>query len=145
MNLQPASRRELRRIAWGTLACDGFLITGLFLMSRFGIGTFDLPRILLGAAGGSAIALLNFAILCLTVQRAVSTETGSRKVLFQLSYHLRLGLQAAWIVFCAALKAIPLMAGAAPILFPSLLIFYIQFKESRKTRPAPYETGGDGS
>ena len=46
MKLQPASRKEIRRITLGTLACDGIMIAGLFLLSQFDMGTFDLPRIL---------------------------------------------------------------------------------------------------
>ena len=74
MILQSASRKEVKRIAIGTLCGDGILVAGLFLLSQFDIGTFDLPRILLSAAGGSLIAVLNFAIMCITVQSAVGME-----------------------------------------------------------------------
>ena len=74
MKLQSASRKEIRRIALGTLVCDGIMIAGLFLLSQFDIGKFDLPRILLGAACGSIVAIVNFAILCITVQSAVDIE-----------------------------------------------------------------------
>ena len=53
MKLQSASRKEISRIALGTLACDGIMIAGLWLMSQFDIGKFELSRILLGAACGS--------------------------------------------------------------------------------------------
>ena len=129
MKLQSASRKELGRIALGTLACDGILVAGLFLLSQFGIGKFDLPRILLGAACGSLVAILNFAILCLTVQAAVEMENKRKmKAKFQLSYNIRLGLQAAWVVACFALPQIHFIAGAAPILFPNVVIFYLQSK-----------------
>ena len=129
MKLQAASRKEISRIALGTLVCDGIMIAGLFLMSQFDIGTFDLPRILLGAAGGSCIAVLNFTILCLTVQSAVEIENKRKmKARFQLSYNIRLGLQAAWIVACVVIRPIHFIAGAAPILFPNVVIFYLQSK-----------------
>ena len=35
MKLQRASRKEIRRIALGTLVCDGIMIAGLFLLSQF--------------------------------------------------------------------------------------------------------------
>ena len=79
MKLQSASRKEIRRITLGTLACDGLMIAGLFLLSQFGMGRFDLPRILLGAACGSVIAIANFTILCLTVQMAAEM-TNQRKM-----------------------------------------------------------------
>ena len=86
MRLQAASRREVSRIAIGTLACDGLMIAGLFLLSQFEIGTFDLFKILIGALCGSAIAVINFAILCLTIQSAVGMEN-KRKMMakFQTS------------------------------------------------------------
>ena len=129
MKLQSASRKELTRIALGTLVCDGIMVAGLFLLSQFGIGKFTLSKILLGAACGSVVAVLNFAILCLTVQAAVEMENKRKmKAKFQLSYNIRLGLQAAWVVACFAIPQIHFVAGAAPILFPNVVIFYLQSK-----------------
>ncbi|MGM9660715.1 MAG: ATP synthase subunit I [Faecousia sp.] len=127
MKLQPASRKELSRIALGTLVCDGILIAGLFVLSLVGIGTFSAGRILLGAACGSVVAIANFAILCLTVQSAVEIESKKKmKARFQLSYNVRLILQAGWVVICFLVKPIHFVAGAAPILFPNVVIFFLQ-------------------
>lgn len=129
MKLQPASRREIKRITLGTLACDGLLVAGLWLMSQFGMGSFQLGRILASAACGSVIAVLNFTVLCLTVQSAVEIESKRKmKARFQLSYNIRLVLQAGWVVACFAVKPIHFLAGAAPILFPNVVIFYLQSK-----------------
>ena len=142
MKLQSASRKEIRRIALGTLACDGIMIAGLFLLSQFDMGTFDLPRILLGAACGSIIAIVNFTILCLTVQMAAEmTNQRKMKAKFQLSYNIRLILQAGWVVACFAIPQIHFVAGAAPVLFPNVVIFYLQsknklFDPSDKPSPA---------
>ena len=62
MKLQSASRKEICRISLGTLVCDGIMFVGLFLLSQFGMGKFDLPRILLGAVCGSIIAVLNLSV-----------------------------------------------------------------------------------
>ena len=67
MKLQEASRKEITRIAIGTLVCDLILIAGLFLLSQFGIGKFEVLPILLAALGGTLIAVLNFTILCLSL------------------------------------------------------------------------------
>lgn len=129
MKLQAASRREISRIAIGTLVCDGIMVASLFLLSQFGIGSFPVIRILLGAALGSVVAVLNFTILCLTVQSAVDIENKRKmKARFQLSYNIRLGVQAAWVVLCFAIPQIHFVAGAAPILFPNVVIFYLQYK-----------------
>ena len=128
MKLQPASRKEIKRIALGTLACDGLLVAGLWLLSQFGIGTFGLVRIVLSAACGSVIAVANFTILCLTVQSAVEIENKRKmKARFQLSYNIRMVIQAGWVVFCFLVKPLHFVAGALPILFPNVVIFYLQF------------------
>lgn len=128
MKLQPASRKEIKRITIGTLACDGIMVAALFLLSQFGIGSFDLGRILLGAVCGSIVAILNFTILCLTVQSAVEMDNKRKmKARFQLSYNVRMVIQAGWVVAAFLIKPIHFVAGAAPILFPNVVIYYLQF------------------
>ena len=129
MILQPASRKEVKRITIGTLACDGILVAGLFLASQFDIGTFDLGRILLSTAVGSCIAILNFTLMCLTVQSAVGmTDQKKMKAKFQLSHNARMILQAGWAVIAFLVPAFHFIAGAAPILFPKVTILYLQAK-----------------
>ncbi len=136
MKLQPASRKEIARISLGTLVCDGIMIAGLFLLSQFGIGKFELSRILLGAVCGSLVAIVNFAILCLTVQSAVEIENKRKmRSRFQFSYNIRLVLQAVWVVACFAIPQIHFIAGAAPVLFPNVVIFYLQSK-GKLTQPS---------
>ena len=148
MKLQPASRRELSRIAIGTLVCDAVLIAALFVLSLVGVGRFEPFRILLGAACGSAVAIVNFAILCLTVQSAVEIENKKKmKARFQLSYNIRLLLQAGWVVLCFVLKPIHFVAGAAPILFPNVVIFFLQSRnklfQPSDTPAKPMEDDGE--
>ena len=129
MKLQPASQREVRRIAVGTLVCDVLMVAGLFLASQFDIGTFDLGKILVSAAIGSVIAVLNFALMCLTVQSAVGmTDQKKMKAKFQLSYNARMILQAGWTVIAFLIPGIHFIAGAAPVLFPKVTILYLQAK-----------------
>ena len=126
MKVQAASRKEIARISLGTLVCDGILVAGLFLLSQFGIGKFELSRILLGAVCGSVVAIVNFTILCLTVQSAAEIENKRKmKARFQLSYNIRLLMQAVWVVACYLIPQIHFAAGAAPILFPNVVIFYL--------------------
>ena len=136
MKLQSASQKEILRISKGTLGCDALLIAVLFLLSQFDIGTFRLLPILLGVAGGTVVAIANFTILCLTVQKAVDIEDKkAMKARFQLSYNLRLILQAGWVVLCLALPQIHFIAGAAPVLFPNAVIFYLQRTNKLVTNP----------
>lgn len=127
MKLQPASKKEVRRIAVGTALCDVLMIAALLLLSLVGVGKFEPLRILLGAAGGSCVAVLNFTIMCLTVQGAVNFDDQKKmKAYIQGSYNGRLALQALWVVVCIIVPQIHVLAGAAPLLFPNLVIFYLQ-------------------
>ena len=129
MKLQPASQREVRRIAVGTLVCDVLMVAGLFLASQFDIGTFDLCKILLSAAIGSVIAVLNFALMCLTVQSAVGmADQKQMKAKFQLSYNVRMIIQAGWTVAAFLIPGLHFVAGAAPVIFPKVTILYLQAK-----------------
>ena len=129
MILQPASRREVTRVTICTLVCDVLMVAGLFLASQFDIGTFDLGKILLSAAIGSCVAVLNFALMCLTVQSALGmTDQKKMKAKFQLSYNARMILQAGWTVIAFLIPGLHFIAGAAPILFPKVTILYLQAK-----------------
>ncbi len=137
MKLQPASRKEILRISIGTLVCDGILFAGLFLLSQLGIGSFQPGRILLGILCGSIVAILNFTILCLTVQSAVEIESKRKmRSRFQLSYNLRMLIQAGWVVAAFLIPQIHFIAGAAPILFPNVVIYYLQFTGKLITQPS---------
>ena len=146
MKLQSSSVREIKRITLGTLIGDGILIAGLFLASQFDIGTFQPGRILLGAAGGTAIAILNFTLMCLTVQKAVDIpDQKQMKAFFQGSYNGRLLLQAAWVIVSLTVPGIHALAGAAPLLFPNATLIYLQTRgklvtPSERTAPPAEET-----
>lgn len=128
MKLQPASRKEITRITLGTLICDAILVASLFLLSLVGVGKFEPGRIFLGIVCGSVIAVGNFTILCLTVQSAVGMENKRKmKARFQISYNIRLIIQAVWVVASFLIPQIHFVAGAAPVLFPNVVIYFLQF------------------
>lgn len=124
MKLQPASKKEIKRIAGGILICDLIMVAAIFVASLVGIGAFSY-HVFVGAIGGSLVALLNFTVMCLTIQRATCIEDQKlMKAFIQRSYNIRLLLQAVWVVICFKVDAIHLFAGALPLLFPNALIFY---------------------
>ena len=128
MILQSASRKEIARITKGTFLLDLLMIAGLFLLSQFGIGTFDLGKILISTLIGSVVAIANFTIMCLTVQSAVGmTDMKKMKAKFQLSYNARMIFQAGWAVIAFLAPAFHFIAGAAPVLFPKITILYLNF------------------
>ena len=128
MKLQDASKKEIKRIAKGTAVCDRLLIAGLFILSLGGIGKFDY-KVFTGVLGGSVVAVLNFTVMCLTIQKAVDIdEKKQMKSFIQGSYNGRLLLQAGWVVAAFLIPHVNVIAAAIPLLFPNLVIFYLQYK-----------------
>lgn len=126
MKLQPASRKEVRRIAIGSAVCALILIAGLFILSLVGVGQFSY-RVIIGAVGGTAVAILNFTLMCLMVQSAAITQDQKlRKAKVQASYNLRLFIQAAWIIAAFFIPWVHVVAAAIPLLFPNAVIFFLQ-------------------
>ena len=139
MKLQDASRKEVTRVSKGVLVCDGVMIAGLFLLSQFGIGRFEIVRILLGTVIGSLISIVNFIILCLTIQSSLEIENKRKmKARFQTSYNIRLAVQAAWIVAAFLLREkVHFIAAAAPVFFPNLWLIYLQLTGKLNTASPP--------
>ena len=144
MKLQSASQREVKRIACGTAVGGVLLVAVMYALSMVGVGTFDY-RVITGVIGGCIIAVLNFFLMCLTIQRAVSmSEQKSMKAFIQGSYNGRLFLQAAWIVAAYLMTWVNVFAAAIPLLFPNLMIFYLQARgklvtPSERKNPPPEE------
>ena len=142
MKLQPASKKEIKRIAIGTGAFDLILLAALFVLSLEGLLTFNYT-VFLGVLIGSLVAILNFTIMCLTIQKATGIDDQKQmKAFIQGSYNGRLMLQAAWIVVAILVPHFQVIASAAPLLFPNLTIFSLQAKgklvepSQRKNPPA---------
>ena len=128
MKLQAASKKEIKRIAKGTAVCDLILLAVLFVLSLEGLLTFNYT-VFLGILVGSCVAILNFTIMCLTIQKATEIdEQKQMKAFIQGSYNGRLMLQAAWVVIAILVPHFQVIASAAPLLFPNLTIFYLQSK-----------------
>ena len=140
MKLQSASRKEIKRIAIGTVILDLLMIGAFVLLSLLGIMKFDPLPILLAAAVGSCLAIGSFTLLCITVQQAVEIEDRKKmQAKFQLSYNIRMVIQAAWVVTCFFVPWLNIFAGAIPLAFPKITILYLNGKGKlvEKTEPAP--------
>ena len=83
MNVDVAIRRECARLAVGHLIADAVMCVVFAALSRL---DYTVP---LGAALGSAVAVLNFFLLGVTVQKAAN-EGGDQKRAVQASYTLRM-------------------------------------------------------
>ena len=144
MKLQSASQHEVKRIARGTAASAVLLVIAMFVLSMLGIGEFDY-RVITGAIGGCIVAVANFAMMCMTIQRTVGmSEQKAMKAFIQGSYNGRLFLQAGWIVAAYLMPWFNVFTAAVPLLFPNLMIFYLQARgklvtPSERKNPPPEE------
>ena len=128
MKFQSASIKEIKRISVGSLLCLILMIGAFFLLSCVGVGSFDY-RVILSGCLGSLVAVGNFALLCLTIQNAAEiADQKQMKARFQLSYNARLIAQAAWVVVAFLVPGLHALAAAIPLLFPTVIIFYLQWK-----------------
>lgn len=126
MKLQPASQKEVSRIGIGCGVCAIIELIGLSVLSILGIGHFSY-RMIIGAAGGTAVAVLNFAMMCMMVQNAAGIQDQKLlKAKVQASYNLRIFVQAAWVAVAFFVPFINLIAAAIPLLFPTVVIYYLQ-------------------
>lgn len=127
--VQQATKKETARIAVGTgIGCVLMLLVFAVLHASVSQKVpFD-GSVVLGAAGGFAVAVANFFLMGLTVQQ-VAAEKDEKQAYqkMKLSYTYRMLLQIVWIVIALAAPVINGVAGIVPLLFPSISvkIYYI--------------------
>ncbi|MEE0800806.1 MAG: ATP synthase subunit I [Gemmiger sp.] len=147
MKLQPSSRKELKVIAAGTLACSAVMVLVFVVLHVAGVYRTALWQVVLSALVGSAVAILNFAALCLTVQKAAEKSQDARFVhtCVQTSYTARLALQALWCIAAFVAPCFQVVAAALPLLFPRVAIYFQQIKERKRPEAAPASAAQQGN
>ena len=124
MKLQKAVKEETIFVALGSLVLSVLMVCAFFGLNR--VFPEQVPMgmpVILGAAGGCAVAVGNFFLMALTVQKVAGIENYDQAYRsMQVSYRYRTFLQLIWCVLCMVLKFINPVAGILPLLWPSLLI-----------------------
>lgn len=121
-DLAPAVKKETLRVAVVTAA----LIVIMWI--TFGIGHAVSPEqipfnytVILGGLGGGFIAVLNFFMMGVTVQKVAGTENeDDARAKMRMSYSQRMLLQIIWIIIAIAAPCFHFAAGIAPLFFPSI-------------------------
>ena len=124
MKLQKAVKEETVFVALGSVILSVIMIIVFFgLHKAFPDKVpMGLP-VLIGAAGGCAVAVGNFFLMAVTVQKVAGIENYEQAYRsMQISYRYRTFLQLIWCVLAMVLKFINPVAGMLPLLWPSLLI-----------------------
>ncbi len=117
----PAVRKETKRVAVITLVCV------LIMWAVFLVGHLIVPdkipfdyRVILGGIGGGLVAVANFFMMGLGVQKATNEadEAGARMVI-RASYSRRMVMQVIWLILALVVPFIQPVAGVLPLVFPS--------------------------
>ncbi len=120
--LQPAIKKETLRVSFYT-AVGLILMFAVFAVLHFFVNEnipFDY-KVLLGGVGGGLVAILNFFLMCVTVQQVANTEDdGEARKIMKTSYTKRMGFQLMWMVVAVAAPCFFWAAGLFPLLFPSI-------------------------
>ena len=119
-NVQPAVKKETKRVVKITAV-------GLILMwILFAVLHFTIPdkvpldyTVFLGGSGGGAVAVLNFFLMGLAVQKAASaSDEGTARMKLKASYSQRFLMQILWVILAIVAPCFHFVAGIAPLLFP---------------------------
>ena len=119
-NVQPAVKKETKRVVKITAV-------GLILMwILFAVLHFTMPdkvpldyTVFLGGIGGGPVAVLNFFLMGLAVQKAASaSDEGTARMKLKASYSQRFLMQILWVILAIVAPCFHFVAGIAPLLFP---------------------------
>ncbi|MBP5152313.1 MAG: hypothetical protein ILP13_05300 [Lachnospiraceae bacterium] len=121
-SVQPAVKKETLKVLLYTVIGTLLMWIVLFILNRFVIPDsvpFDYTVFLAGACG-CAVAVLNFFIMGLTVQKVAATDDEKRAAsIMRLSMTYRSFFQIFWIAAAILAPCFYWIAGVAPLLFPS--------------------------
>ena len=137
-------------MAVGSGILAGIELAVFLILHLVGLVPFSY-KIPLSILGGAAIAVLNFTLLCLAIQKATTmTDQTAMKSRLQLSYNFRLLMQAGWVVIAFLLPWFQILAAAAPLLYPTVIILYLQSRgklvePSERRNPGVDEQDDDDS
>ena len=124
MKLQKAVKDETVFVALGSIILSVIMVIVFFGLHRVFPERvpMDLP-VIIGAVGGCAVAIGNFFLMAVTVQKVAGIENYDQAYRsMQVSYRYRTFLQLIWCVLTMVLGFINPVAGMLPLLWPSLLI-----------------------
>lgn len=121
MKIAPAVKKETGHIALGTAIGVVLILIGFFVFKQFNSG------VLVSAIIGGVVAVLNFFILGLTVQKIANGESEERgRKWMQFSYNMRMLVMVIWLIVALAVPFFNWVAALLPLLMPRLTIAVMQ-------------------
>ena len=119
-NIQPAVKKETKRVMVITLV--GLLLMWILFAALHFIMPDKVPldyTVFLGGIAGGCVAVLNFFLMGLAVQKAAAAEDeGTARMKIKASYSQRFMMQVFWVIIAIIAPCFHFVAGIAPLLFP---------------------------
>ena len=116
MKIDPTVRKETRLIALFTL-CLTALMEAVYLI----IGRWNM-QVLLGGLLGAFFAVLNFFLMGLGIQKALTQEAADAKNLMRISQSMRLLMLGLVLVVAFSVPVFDPIATVIPLFFPRIAI-----------------------
>lgn len=121
-NIQPAIKKETKNVAVSTAI--GVVIMWVVFAILHGVMPEKVPfdyTVILGGLFGGFVAVLNFFLMGLTVQKVASMEDEKdAKAFMKNSYSKRMLVQMVWVIVAIAAPCFQFVAGMVPLLFPGM-------------------------
>ena len=119
-NIQPAVKKETKRVIVITLV--GLILMWILFAALHFIMPDKVPldyTVFLGGLAGGCVAVLNFFLMGLAVQKAAAAEDeGTARMKIKASYSQRFMMQVFWVIIAIIAPCFHFVAGIAPLLFP---------------------------
>lgn len=135
--IAPAVKKETAHIAIGTAVGVGIMLVVFAVLHRFDAG------VLVSALIGGALAVTNFFMLGLTVQKISDGQSEDRaRKWMQFSYNMRMLVMVVWLIVAITVPFLNWVAAAVPMLMPRLTIGVMQITGMyKKKKPEDPELG----
>ena len=145
-NVQPAVKKETKRVVKITAV-------GLILMwILFAVLHFTMPdkvpldyTVFLGGIGGGAVAVLNFFLMGLAVQKAASaSDEGTARMKLKASYSQRFLMQILWVILAIVAPCFHYVAALVPFLVPQPVLMLRRSIVTARAKRAAKQSGEKG-
>lgn len=141
MKIAPAVKKETGHIALGTAAGVVVMLVVFAVLGRFTAG------VAVSGVLGGALAVANFFLLGLTVQKIANGQPEDRaRKWMQFSYNMRMLLMVVWLIVALAVPFFNWIAALVPLLMPRLTIGVMQATGMYHKEPGsalPAQEGGN--
>ena len=133
-NVQPAVKKETKNV---------IVITGIGLIIMwivFAVLHYFMPEkvpldytVFLGGIGGGVIAVMNFLLMGLAMQKAVAVQDeDAARARIKASYSQRTMIQMLWVIVAIVAPCFHFAAGIVPLLFPGTGIKIVGIFHNKK-------------